>query len=31
MSHKAGTIGSGGGSATIDITVVNGNITIQAR
>lgn len=30
-SHKAGTIGSGGGSATIDITVVNGNITIQAR
>jgi DUF4097 and DUF4098 domain-containing protein YvlB len=31
MSHKAGTIGSGGGSATIDITIVNGNITIQAR
>jgi DUF4097 and DUF4098 domain-containing protein YvlB len=31
MSHKAGTIGGGGGSATIDITVVNGNIAIQAR
>ncbi len=30
-AHKAGTIGSGGGSATIDITVVNGDITIQAR
>lgn len=30
-NHKAGTIGSGGGSATIDITVVNGDITIQAR
>ncbi len=30
-SHKAGTIGSGGGSATIDIAVVNGNVTIQAR
>jgi DUF4097 and DUF4098 domain-containing protein YvlB len=31
MNHKAGTIGSGGGSATIDIIVVNGDITIQAR
>lgn len=31
MSHKAGTIGSGGSSATIDITVVNGSVTIQAR
>jgi hypothetical protein len=30
-SHKVGTIGSGGGSAIIDIAVVNGNITIQAR
>jgi DUF4097 and DUF4098 domain-containing protein YvlB len=30
-NHKAGTIGSGAGNATIDSGVVNGNITIQAR
>jgi len=30
-NHKAGTIGTGAGNATIDIGVVNGNITIQAR
>ena len=30
-NHKAGTIGSGAGNAAIDIGVVNGDITIQAR
>jgi DUF4097 and DUF4098 domain-containing protein YvlB len=30
-NHKAGTIGSGGSTATIDIASVNGDITIQAR